>query len=126
MRARTEKEEIKVTRQEVAPMLWLICGLEKGKSICEVLRDGSDRGMHEGQIWSLLPMTSLEFPIVKFLITQKLPRTRRVLKNAFRKKGKSLQGYRKLPLTTNIHAKEFSGTEARKRSTNQSWLYKLF
>lgn len=31
MRARTEREEIKVTRQEVALMLWLICGLEKGE-----------------------------------------------------------------------------------------------
>ena len=68
MRARTEREEIIVTRQEVVLMLWLTCGLEKGKNISKMLRDRSDRGIHEGQIWSLLPMTNSEFPIIKSLI----------------------------------------------------------
>lgn len=50
MRARTEREEIKVTRQEVALMLWPICGLEKGENISEMFRDRSDKCIHEGQI----------------------------------------------------------------------------
>lgn len=125
MRARTEREVINITRQEVAHMLGPRCGLAKGKSISKMLRDGSDKHRHEGQIWTPPQMTSSEFPIIKVLTTQKLPRTRRPHKNAFRQKGASLQGYRKLLLTTNIHAKESSGMEARERSTNKSQLYKL-
>lgn len=50
MRARTEREVINITRQEVAHMLGPRCGLAKGKSISKMLRDGSDKHRHEGQI----------------------------------------------------------------------------
>lgn len=50
MWARTVSKHTLISRHNVALIQWLMCGLERGESKREMLKDGSDATVQERQI----------------------------------------------------------------------------